>query len=258
MNTTQLSSTGKRILVFSDVHQDARKLEYILNKENYDIAVCLGDWFDSFDYDSIQDIEDTCTLLKKKVGETNFFTLFGNHDLHYLYSNQYAICSGYTIGKDNAISDSLGNFRDYVKAKFKWFIWIDDFLCSHAGIHTYHLSPMTELTKQGITAWLEQQAHYAEGCLINGSKHWFYAAGYARGGSMTKGGITWLDFDIEFEPISEIKQLVGHTPHKQILNHISDGNINLAECDNLDIDCQLNEYLIISDGKIEIKKYRDL
>ena len=72
------------------------------------------------------------------------------------------------------------------------------------------------------------------------------------------GGITWQDFREEFEPIDGLKQLVGHSRRKKIEGHPLEGTINLEECDNLNIDCGLFEYLIISNGKLQIKKYADL
>lgn len=254
----QLNSTNKTILVLSDPHQEINKLERILNSENYDIAVCLGDYFDSFTHNGFKDVEKTCQFLKKWLYKDNFFTTIGNHDISYLNSNRYAYCSGYTDAKDTLITDIFGVKFPEIKSKFKWYLWIDDFLCSHAGINQYHFPPNLKLDKPSISAWLDTQIKMAQIALDSGSSHWMFRAGTARGGNELVGGITWQDFDIEFEPIEGIKQLVGHTPHPTILNHRSDGNINLTECDNLDIDCHLNEYLLITNEKLTIKRYSDL
>jgi hypothetical protein len=37
-----------------------------------------------------------------------------------------------------------------------------------------------------------------------------------------------------------------------------DGNMNPADCDNLCIDNGLNEYIVVSNGKLEIKKFLDI
>jgi hypothetical protein len=253
-----LNSDKKTILIFSDPHQEIDRVEYILKKENYDIVVCLGDWFDSFTHNSEYDLEKTCKFLKKWVFKENFFTCIGNHDIHYLYDNNTTICSGYDHGKDVFISDVLGNFLPPIRDKFKWYIWIDEFLCSHAGINEYHFHPLMDLTKDGVTKWLDEQIKIAEPKLINGDHHWLYGAGNARGGRQKIGGITWQDFDWEFSPIEGINQLVGHTPHSTIFNHKEDGNLDFTVCDNLDIDCRLSQYLLIQNKKLKICDYKNL
>ena len=253
-----LSSQNKRILVFSDPHQNISYVEHLLNKEKYDVAVCLGDWFDSFNLNSERDLELTCNFLKKWLFKDNFYTCIGNHDIQYLYDNPRTICSGYAKSKDDFIVDYLGAFLPAIRDKFLWYLWIDDFLCSHAGVNTYHFPPTLKLDKDGVTAWLDEQIKFAEPPLLNGGYHWLYGAGAARGGRQNIGGITWQDFDTEFEPIEGLKQLVGHSSHDKIINHIHDGNLDLTTCDNLDIDCHLNEYLLIHNGKLTIKRLQDL
>lgn len=253
-----LDSKNKTILVFSDPHQDIGTVEYILKKENYDIVVCLGDWFDSFTHNSEYDLEQTCKFLKKWIFKDNFFTCIGNHDIQYLYENNTTICSGYEHSKHIFIQDCLGNFLVPIRDKFGWYIWIDDFLCSHAGVNTYHFNPMMEITKDGITNWLNDQIKIAEPQLINGGYHWMYGAGRGRGGRQKVGGITWQDFSTEFHPIEGLKQLVGHSSHHNIINHSEEGNLDLLTSDNLDIDCNLNQYLIIQNEKLTIHSYKDL
>jgi len=257
----QISSDKKRILVFSDPHQDTNKVKHILSKENYDFVVCLGDWFDSHYYDNEDDLTQTCLQLKTLTFKDNFLTLFGNHDIHYFFINKYAMCSGFSHKKDEIISDIFNEKFAEIRGKFQWYVWIDDFLCSHAGVHINHFPAlMTDLSKESINEWLENESEQAHIKLINGESHWFYRAGAARGGNQKIGGIVWMDFDYEFEPINGLKQIVGHTHSRksQVRNSPTDGTLNLAESPNLCIDCDLNQYLIIENGKIEIKNYIDL
>ena len=254
-----LNSDKKTILVFSDPHQEIDRVEYILKKENYDIAVCLGDWWDSFTHNSEYDVEKTCKFLKNWIFKDNFFTCFGNHDIHYLYDNTTTICSGYEHNKDIFISDCLGNFLTPIRDKFKWYIWIDNYLCSHAGINTYHFNPIMEINKDGITRWLNEQIKFAEPKLINGERHWLYGAGQSRGGRQKVGGIVWQDADIDASPIDGISQIYGHTSHDRILQHTDeDGFIDINDCNNIDVDCHLNQYLTIFNGKLKIKHIKDL
>jgi len=69
-----------------------------------------------------------------------------------------------------------------------------------------------------------------------------------------------LDFDREFQPIEDLKQIVGHTHRRggTIQQHHTEGFSNLTEANNLCIDCNVNQWLTITNGKMEIKSYRDL
>ena len=256
--TEQISSKDKRIIVFSDPHQEVEKVKKILTKENYDQVVCLGDWFDSSDYNQETDWVKTCEFLKKWLFKPNFYTCIGNHDIQYFFGNKTTICSGYYPKKDKVITERFGSFFPAIREKFLWYLWIDDFLCSHAGVNTYHFPPTLKVNKKEVTDWLDVQIKFAEPPLFNGGYHWLYGAGAARGGRQNIGGITWQDFDSEFKPIEGLKQLVGHSSHRTILNHIDDGNVDLTQSENLDIDCHLNEYLLIHNGKLTIKRLQDL
>lgn len=252
----QLSSHKNKILVFSDSHQDINKVQNILKREDYDTVVCLGDWFDSHTYDTPTDAIKTCEFLKEYTFKTNFHTCFGNHDMAYLFNDVRLANGGYTRAKNNLVQDLFKNYLLEIRKRFKWYIWIDDYLCTHAGINPYYLPPRIELNKEEITNWLNREVKYAETIITTGGAHWFYTAGKARCGRAKVGGLVWQDFDEEFEPISGLNQIVGHTTHQGVVSHGS--NYGLTNLQNLDIDCHLNEYLIILNGQITVKKFLDL
>ena len=255
----QLSSKDKTILVLADVHQEIDKLKYILKKESYDVVVHLGDFFDNHYNDTKIELEKTCLFVKEYIFRDNFFTLHSNHDIQYLYSHNMNVrCGGYEDWKSNVITEILGSKLGEIKNRYHWYLWIDDFLCTHAGVHPYHFPPYLELNKRSLNSWLDTQSNYAEANLEAISGHWFYMAGEARFGNMAFGGILWLDFKHEFEPIIGLNQLVGHTNGKSIRPHHTDGNLNPNDWDNICLDCRLNEYMLIRNGKIEIKSYSDL
>jgi len=253
-----IDSKNKRILVLSDVHQNIGALERITKRENYDEVVCLGDWFDSFFYDTDGDVEKTCEFLKNWIVKDNFHTTWGNHDLPYFHINKHTLCSGYSPDKDTLIRNALGESFFPIRDKFRWYVWIDDWFCSHAGVNPHFFPPRFELNKPNLSVWLDKEIEIAKINLSSGNPWWLYTAGRGRGGNQMFGGITWQDFNSEFEPIDGLKQIVGHTVGKKVVNHWKDGNVNLTECDNLNIDCHLNEYLIISNGKVSVKSYIDL
>lgn len=248
----KISSTNKKILIFSDPHQELEKVKKIIKAENADVNICLGDWFDSHFYDSDDACRDTVAYLKDEFLPFNKnITLIGNHDTHYLFSNRYTICSGYEDRKANIIGKTIGENREDFVRKFSWFLYVDDYLCTHAGLHKMFIHPFVS-SQNDLYEHLTIQSNEANINIRTNQLHWFYGAGRARGGHQEKGGIVWLDFDREFGPIKGIDQIVGHTYRKQ-------GRIKrYAGTDNYCIDTNLNQWITISNGKIETKNYSDL
>jgi hypothetical protein len=244
----EISSKNKTILVISDVHQNIAKMNYILKKENYDYVVHLGDFFDSFTYNTNSHIKETCNFIKEWIYKENFFTLISNHDIHYLYNNKHALSSGFNAKKSSFIKECFGDKIDEIRKKFLWYLWIDNYLCSHAGVHTHHFNPNMKINKQSVSTWLNREIEKAETALNSGDKYWLYCAGLARFGNEIIGGITWLDFEEEFVPIVGLDQIVGHTFH----------SIVIERNNNYCIDCSLNQYLIIENGKLTVKSYSEL
>jgi len=244
-------SHNKKILIISDIHNQVSKLNKIIRHEAADINIVLGDWFDSLYYDKDKDYEITADYLIRYLSAPNNYTLWGNHDTHYLVYNIYAICSGYEDRKWNAINNVLRSDKSYILNKFDWFAWVDNYLCTHAGLHSSFIDP-TAKDNSDINLFLVKEKERANIKLITGTDHWFYMAGKARGGYYPKGGIVWLDFDHEFAPIQGLKQIVGHTPRKD--NKIT----KYAKTENYCIDTSLSQWLTITNRKIEIKDYKDL
>lgn len=256
----KFNSANKKILIVSDIHNEVNKLDKIIKHESADINVCLGDWFDSFYKDEDIHYKNAAAYLIDYLSAPNNYTLFGNHDLHYLFkNNRYIICSGYEDGKYISIDGVLGENRKNIINRFNWFFFIDDILCTHAGLHPNFINPAVK-NNGDLEIFLANEAEQANIAIATGQNHWFYFAGASRGGRSKAGGIVWLDFAREFAPIDGLKQIVGHTYHRnlKVNPHHSDLNINPIDCENLCIDNGLNEYVIISNGKLEIKKFIDI
>jgi len=242
----ELISKNKKILIFSDTHQDVDKAEKIIKEESADINIHVGDFFDSMFHNNQGFIQKTCKFIEKYSKLENHYFLFGNHDLPYLYENQFTICSGFEIVKKTYINNSLDVKK--IREKFLWYIWIDDFLVSHAGLHPYFLPEKMEINKVNIDKFLKEEQAECNHKLLNGFPHWFFLAGKARDGKQKFGGLTWLDFDDEFKIIEGIPQIVGHTFHSRI-------GCNRG---NFCIDTNLNYYLTITNGKFEVKNFIDI
>jgi len=255
----KISSDNKKILVFSDVHQDIDRLEKIIKAEDADINVCLGDWFDSFNFDESHHFVKTAQYLTSYLNKSKNITLWGNHDTHYLSNNKYTLCSGYTVNKARLATEQFGEYKHRISDKFKWYIWIDNKLCTHAGLHPKLIRSSCK-NNEDIDKYLSEESEAANTCLKTNQKHWFYLAGRARGGSERYGGITWLDFDQEYDPIDDLEQIVGHTYRRsrKVQCHRSEGVVNPLDAENICIDTNMFEYLTVSNGKWEIKSVMNL
>ncbi len=248
----------ERALIIPDVHQDINWVKNILNQEsgNYDHLVFLGDFFDTHKSGhNIASGEQTALFLKDIVdGKFGSSTVcVGNHDCAYieacrsLYQHKnpstlFNFCSGYTNSKANTISGILKR-TDWAKAEL--FKVVNGWLLSHAGLHAGHLKPLKSIDENLVD--LYEQSINLNKCLYH-DVHPLLQVGYARGGEHNYGGVTWIDWNCEFEDIPGFPQLVGHTPKTDTIRQIGK-----SFC----IDGGQTIYAFINkDGSIEWKNYR--
>lgn len=253
----KISSAGQKIVVFSDIHQSIDRLQEILFKEsNADYFISGDDIFDTHipELNTDWNLERTCRVYESLVlGDKRYINLHSNHTITYLYGNPLTICGGYSERKDRIIQGCLNTSLKKIREKTLWYCWIDDFLVSHAGLHPSHLPPFIKTDRDSISNFLDKEAEKAEFHLKNNGTYWLYMAGRARGGLEKFGGLTWLDFNDEFEPIEGISQIMGHSSGDHIRPYHTEGSLNPNDWQNICIDCNLSQYLVIQDGKIEVK-----
>jgi hypothetical protein len=214
-----------RTLIIPDVHLDWDWVRAILEQEegNWEQLVFLGDYFDSFDRPPVvasagQMAEFLLELEREYNGKVHF--LIGNHDTGYLEllglakAGGYGLfpmdpCSGFSMESAVEISKVLDTgFRN----RCRLFVECNGYLISHAGVHP----KFWRADHPGIEEPLES---LDELCRIAmeylGKKRLpILGCGAARGGPEEVGGITWLDWNSEFEDDERMPpQIVGHTPY---------------------------------------------
>lgn len=173
-----IDSTNKKILIISDLHQEIDKTEAIISKEKADEVVVLGDYFDSFTHNSVNDWIKTAKFLTKYFDRKDFTLLLGNHDLQYLFDNDSTYCSGYMEGKREFLLDYWRDTRGAIRSKMKWFVRVDDYFCSHAGIHSLFLSDYIGVNIDSVENQLTREAEDASVKLLSNQYHWFGARGW--------------------------------------------------------------------------------
>lgn len=217
--------------VIPDIHQQIDRLEAVLKHAgSVDHTVFLGDFADSFDRTE-DNTRQMINWLVENTPNPKYTFLYGNHDLPYAYPGIPELsCSGHSFQTHRM----LENHSDIWK-RFKLHTWVDGWLLTHAGLNSFIA------TTETVDKVLDKALDY----LVAGIAAAPVRAGEARGGNQKVGGVTWLDFNDEFEPIEELKQIFGHTRGKTVRKN----------GDNYCIDCDLNYYAIIEDGEVTIKEF---
>lgn len=185
-----------KILIIPDIHERYGDLLRLADKiDKADEIVCLGDYFDTF---STTQVHEMCAWLVDRMTDPKFTFLLGNHDCHYLFSSPRFVCSGFEAWKRPIVQVALLKWVD--AGSFKLSIERQGFTLSHAG---WHLDTVKWNTPEQLEAAIEEAS--GGGCPR------VMGCGYARGGDQPTGGVTWLDFNVEFEDIPGMPQIVGHT-----------------------------------------------
>ncbi|MDN3505756.1 MAG: metallophosphoesterase [Simkaniaceae bacterium] len=252
-----------KTLVIADLHNKVHWVEECIEAEKPDLVVFLGDYFDSFD-ETLESTIQTAEWLKQSLDKPKRVHLMGNHDMPYRYpSNSHLYCPGFTHEKSHLINDLLDHQSSW--EKLKSFHFIDGWLLSHAGIHQKLLHPILGFD-------LEQLRRDEEEAFLrcaSGIGTPMFGCGRSRGGSYLCGGITWQDFDIDFVPMQEVNQIVGHTPHPQVCvkllideefvkctwdEFLSLDQYRGAKSVNFGLDTHRKYYAVIEDGVVRAIK----
>ena len=208
-----------KTIIIGDIHHQYRVVDKILahQKGNYNKAIFLGDYFDSFT-DNPDIAKETATWLNDILNNPDYIFLSGNHDVSYMYpSNKNLYCSGFEYYKSKAILSVLdiNKFRD----KTKLFHRINNVFFSHAGISRKFLEyiqrrgEIDEVSYDPniIESQLNSMMVKAHNYCDIGYAHPLYDAGSDRGGRAEQGGLIWCDLH-SFEPIPNVVSIFGHTP----------------------------------------------
>jgi hypothetical protein len=209
-----------------DVHNKWRVVERILARhtERPLHVIMAGDYFDNFD-DTMDDVEAVghwlgTTIRRGVMDETVIWTrLLGNHDIPYIYPhlNKSHWCPGYTPRKALAVAET--RIHHHPQA-FKLHTWVGPWLLTHAGVSArlftdcYKCPPTLVPDRGRLTEMLTGDEAILHSDRIYSEKLILMDAGW-RMEERRIGGVTWCDWDEEFRPLPDIKQLVGHTPGRE-------------------------------------------
>jgi hypothetical protein len=233
-----MDNDNKAYLIIPDIHHKVGMVERIRANHPGMPAIFLGDYFDDF-YDTPAHMEVTCRWLKQAIGRGQDTFLLGNHCFAYLSYElgvRWGYCSGWDVGKQQIFHRHFPG--DTLLKSGAWTAHCQGWLISHAGLtRKLHRSFSKRNTSEEILAWVNN----AENALMGGVAHPAFVAGIERGGPAKSGGILWCDWQ-SFEPITGIRQIVGHTPGHEV--RYKKGDVCL--------DTHLHHYGLLEDGELTI------
>lgn len=235
-----ISNKNLKTIIIGDVHGE----EYwkaVLNKEEFDKVIFLGDYLDSFNIDFNDELSNFYDILYYKNSNPDKVTLLlGNHDYHYINGVKETY-SGYGVATKLFIGDVITH--EVEQGSFQICCKVDNDVISHAGISKVWLK-QTGLEDEDDDKVLDN----INNMLTLNLEFFRFNPGRNmsnQGNDITQGPL-WirppsLGVNARFR-----KQIIGHTPVHR-LNILND--IILADTLNT-----AKEYLIIEDGKKRVGK----
>jgi hypothetical protein len=231
-----------KIIAIGDIHGRDLWKEIVKKHENEDCHfIFVGDYFDSFDINSVTQINNFKEIIDLKLKYPNSVTLLiGNHDYHYLpYINDK--CSGF----NNITKISANDIISYVDKNKLWQMSYQykDFLFSHAGVSSVwcdnvgiDINDKENLSININTLFLTNPINFA------------FSSRYGNpyGDEVTQTPI-WIRPDsLEKSAVPGFTHIVGHTERGKSISKYLNNYKKSIVIDRL----YDREYLIIDNGKI--------
>ena len=217
-----------KYLVVGDIHERIHQVEKAISlflKDNYDKVVFIGDFCDSFDHNKKTLLKTLNLVISfKKQYRDKVILLYGNHEIHYLFSPLYR-ATGFQ-------SDSLYEVKNNLEQNnqlFDWYHYQNGYLFSHAGITNKWINQVKSEFKHfdNELPLLENISRLSE---TGQGLDLLCNSGFDRGGK-GHSGLLWTDKTTLIEDAyfdKQIKyQIVGHT----FVPHITKiGNLFFTDC----------------------------
>jgi hypothetical protein len=223
-----------------DIHGDIEIVKKVFSKFKDRQKVFVGDILDSFVF-NIDDQRKCLDLILENIQKGDTTLILGNHELSYLYGSEQ--CAGWNqVTQDIVDADYRVDLFKYAKTHL--YLSQEKLLITHAGL----TKPIWDIYYDEMKNDLDNKLSY----LARDTHSILFNCGYKRSGNHEYGGIFWCHWYEEFIPIPGLKQVVGHTPMKEI--EWKDGG-NLV---NWNIDCLQHKHEVLSyaeNGKFIIEPF---
>jgi predicted MPP superfamily phosphohydrolase len=227
----------KKIIVIGDIH--GRSSWKLINKNNVDKIIFLGDYFDPYEnISTINLIKNFNEIIKyKEQFPDKVICLLGNHDSHYLLRDEeYSRYNRYGANKYNKLLNHNIKNGNLIRAYS-----IDNFLFTHAGVSKtwYNRFFDTDLSKET----LEIIVNNINSTDLNNFRFSIYPTYDPYGDTVTQSPF-WIRPNSLLKDSKDLSfiQVVGHT---QVTHPTQIENVILADS------LGSNLYLCLNDGVVE-------
>lgn len=199
-------------VAIGDIH--GRREWSLINPDGVDRMIFNGDYCDSYVYSNAEILSNLQDIIKlKRKYFDKVFLLLGNHDLHYMYENEFS-CSGFRP----EMYHDLHSLFIHNKDCFQMAHQIGKMIFTHAGIsnkwYKMHKETIDEVATKFETKDLADTFNHMMWMKENKILH---QVGHLRGGYYDCGGITWADRrETSNDYLVGYHQVVGHTPIETI------------------------------------------
>jgi len=239
-----------KTVVIGDVH--GRSLwKLIVNQENPDRVIFIGDYFDSFEISGVEQIQNFKEIIeyKEKSGK-EVITLIGNHDHHYYPEVGYTGTSGYQSRIAPSITQVIDENRQHLQIAYSF----NEFLFTHAGV-----SPTFMDGEFGEEGWVKDNVVELLNDLFKYKPKSFDFNGTDPYGDNTYQTPIWIRpkslMAVNKKHDKGLKkkyiQVVGHTQVKKLdlvgAEKSAGGRYYLIDCQET-----TGEYLVIQDGELSV------
>jgi predicted MPP superfamily phosphohydrolase len=121
-----------RTLVMGDIHGRSNWKLAIHQEEPIDRVIFIGDYFDSFEFSGVEQIDNFKQIIQYKENnpQVEVVLLIGNHDHHYFPEIGYTGTSGYQAGVGHSITQVIDENRHHLQMAYGF----GDYLFTHAGV----------------------------------------------------------------------------------------------------------------------------
>ena len=243
-----------KTVVIGDVH--GRSLwKLIVNQENPDRVIFIGDYFDSFEISGVEQIQNFKEIIEyKKTSGKEVITLVGNHDHHDYPEVGYTGTSGYQSRISPSINQVIDENRQHLQIAYSF----DEFLFTHAGV-----SPTFMDGEFGEEGWVEDNVVELLNDLFKYKPKSFDFNGTDPYGDNTYQTPIWIRprslMAVNKKHDKGLKkkyiQIVGHTQVKKLdligAQKAAGGRYYLIDCQE-----STGEYLVIQDGELSVGQTR--
>jgi len=243
-----------KIIAIGDIH--GRSLwKLIVNHENPDRVIFIGDYFDSFGISGVEQIQNFKEIIEyKKTSSKEVIVLVGNHDHHYYPEVGYTGTSGYQKGIAPSITQAVDENRQYLQMAYSF----GEFLFTHAGV-----SPTFMDGEFGEEGWVEDNVVELLNDLFKYKPRSFDFNGTDPYGDNTYQTPIWIRprslMAVNKKHKKGLKkkyiQIVGHTQVKK-LDLIGSQKSAGGRYYLIDSQESTGEYLIIQDGELSVGQTR--